>query len=163
MRFNNDSLFETLILPLTFNDCVDFFISLSVETSSTVCFPPQNWQKEESSDISLPQCLQYIFQNVFAKLRIFNEISVTIWLQKDFKVIDTEDAAVANLAALAGGKQLDVAPTSVETVSQRDAVTEFEDRTVGFPYGNIHLVTAVKHSVIGRHFNVRPQFTNNCA
>ena len=81
-----------------------------------------------------------------AKLRIFSGICVTILLQKYFKVVDTEDAAVANLAALAGGKQLDVAPTSVETVSQRDAVTEFEDRTVGFPYGNIHRVAAVKHS-----------------
>ena len=68
-----------------------------------------------------------------AKLRIFNEISVTIWLQKYFKVIDTEDAAVANLAALGGGKYLYVSPASVETVSQRDAVTEFEDRAVGFP------------------------------
>ena len=98
-----------------------------------------------------------------AKLRIFNEISVTIWLQKYFKVVDTEDAAVANLAALAGGKQLDVPPASVETVSQRNAVTEFEDRTVGFPYGNIDRVTAVKHNAIGRHFNVRHQLTNNCA
>ena len=53
-----------------------------------------------------------------AKLRIFSEICVTIWLQKYFKVIDTEDAAVANLVALAGGKQLDVAPTAVKFVSQ---------------------------------------------
>lgn len=98
-----------------------------------------------------------------AKLRIFSEICVTIWLQKYFKVIDTEDAAVANLAALAGGKYLYVPPASVETVSQRDAVSEFEDRTVGFPYGNIHRVTAVKHCAIGRHFNFRHQFTNNCA
>ena len=36
------------------------------------------------------------------------------------------------LAALAGGKYLYVSPASVETVSQRDAVTEFEDRAVGF-------------------------------
>lgn len=98
-----------------------------------------------------------------AKLRIFNEISITIWLQKYFKVIDTEDAAVANLAALAGGKYLYVPPTSVETVSQRETVSEFKDRAVGFPNGNIHRVTAVKHSAIGRHFNVRPRFTNNCA
>lgn len=98
-----------------------------------------------------------------AKLRIFNEICVTIWLQKYFKVIDTEDAAVANLATLAGGKYLYVPPASVETVSQRDAVTEFEDRAVEFPNGNIDRVTAVEHSAIGRHFNVRHQFTNNCA
>ena len=98
-----------------------------------------------------------------AKLRIFSEICVTIWLQKYFKVIDTEDAAVANLAALAGGKYLYVPPASVETVSQRDTISEFEDRTVGFPYGNIDRVTDVKHSSIGRHFNVRHQLTNNCA
>ena len=98
-----------------------------------------------------------------AKLRIFSEICVTIWLQKYFKVIDTEDAAVANLAALAGGNYLYVPPTSVETASQRDAVTEFEDRAVGFPNGNIHRVAAVKQSAIGRHFNVRHQLTNNCA
>ena len=81
-----------------------------------------------------------------AKLRIFIGICVTILLQKYFKVIDTEDAAVANLAALAGGKYLYVSPASVETVSQRDAVTEFEDRTIGFPNGNIDSVAAVKHS-----------------
>ena len=54
-----------------------------------------------------------------AKLRIFSGICVTILLQKYFKVIDTEDAAVANLAALAGGKYLYVSPASVEAVSQR--------------------------------------------
>lgn len=64
-------------------------------------------------------------------------------LQKYFEVIDAEDAAVANLAALAGGKYLYVSPASVETVSQRDAVTEFEDRAVGFPYGNIDRVAGV--------------------
>ena len=53
-----------------------------------------------------------------AKLRIFSEICVTIWLKKYFKVIDTEDAAVANLAALAGGKYLYVPPAAVERVTQ---------------------------------------------
>ena len=81
-----------------------------------------------------------------AKLRIFSEICVTIWLQKYFKVIDTEDAAVANLATLAGGKYLYVPPSSVKIVSQRDTISEFEDRAVGFPNGNIHRVAAVKHS-----------------
>ena len=98
-----------------------------------------------------------------AKLRIFSEICVTIWLQKYFKVIEFEDIAVADFATLAGGKYLYVPPASVETVSQRDTVSEFEDRAVGFPNGNIHLVAAFKHSAIGRHFNVRHQFTNNCA
>ena len=58
-------------------------------------------------------------------------------LQKYFEVIDAEDAAVANLAALAGGKQLYVAPAAVKIVSQGDTISEFEDRAVGFPYGNI--------------------------
>ena len=34
-------------------------------------------------------------------------------LKKNFEVIDLEDAAVADAAALAGGKQLDVAPAAV--------------------------------------------------
>ena len=67
-----------------------------------------------------------------AKLRIFSEICVTIWLQKYFKVIDTEDAAVANLATFAGGKYLYVPPASVETVSQGGTVSEFEDRASDF-------------------------------
>ncbi len=47
-----------------------------------------------------------------AKLRIFSEVS-----KKYLQVVDAEDAAVADAAALAGGKQLDVAPTSVKIVS----------------------------------------------
>ena len=53
-----------------------------------------------------------------AKLRIFSGICVTILLKKYFKVVDTEDAAVANLAALAGGKQFYVAPAAVERVTE---------------------------------------------
>ena len=34
-------------------------------------------------------------------------------LKKNFEVIDLEDTAIANLTALAGGKQLDVAPAAV--------------------------------------------------
>ena len=56
-------------------------------------------------------------------------------LKENFKVIYFEDAAVADFAALAGGKQLDVAPTSVKIVSQGDAVSQFEDRAVGFAVG----------------------------
>ena len=70
---------------------------------------------------------------LYAKLRIFNGISVTIGLQKYFAVIYAEDAAVANLAALAGGKYLYVPPTSVKIVSQGDTISEFEYRAVGFP------------------------------
>ena len=75
---------------------------------------------------------------LFAKVRIFSDKS-----KEYFKVIDFEDAAVANLAALAGGKQLYVAPASVKIVSQGDTISEFEDRAVGFPYGNIDRVAAV--------------------
>lgn len=37
-------------------------------------------------------------------------------LQENFKVVDAEDTAVADTATLAGGKQLDVAPTSVKGI-----------------------------------------------
>lgn len=44
-----------------------------------------------------------------------------------FKVVDAEDAAVADTAALARGKQLDVAPAAVEIVSQGDTISQFEN------------------------------------
>ena len=84
-----------------------------------------------------------------AKLRIFIGICVTILLQKYFKVIDTEDAAVADFAAFAGGEQLHVAPASIKIVSQGDTISEFKDRAVGFPYGNIDWVAAVEHGASG--------------
>ena len=59
-----------------------------------------------------------------AKLRIFSGICVTILLQKYFKVIDTEDTAVAYLAALAGGKYLNVPPAAVKIVAERYAILE---------------------------------------
>ena len=73
-----------------------------------------------------------------ANIIIFSEIS-----KEYFKVVDTEDATVANFAALVGGEYLYVPPASVETVSQRDAVTEVEDRAVEFSYGNIDRVAGV--------------------
>ena len=78
--------------------------------------------------------------NFDANLHIFNGIS-----KKYLAIVYAEDAAVANLAALAGGKQLYVAPASVKIVSQGDTISEFEDRAVGFPYGNIDRVAAVEH------------------
>ncbi len=54
--------------------------------------------------------------------------------KKDFQVVYSEDAAVADLAALAGGKYLYVPPTSVKIVSQGDTISEFEDRPVGLPH-----------------------------
>ena len=72
-------------------------------------------------------------------------------LQEYFAVVDAEDAAVANLAALAGGKYLYVPPTSVKIVSQGDTISEFKYRAVGFPDGNIDRVAAVEHSASGRY------------
>ena len=82
--------------------------------------------------------LSILFNNT--KLVIFSEVS-----KKYFKVIDAEDAAVADFVTFAGGKQLDVAPASVKIVSQRDTISEFEDRAVGFPNENIDRVAAVEH------------------
>ena len=69
------------------------------------------------------------------------------------QLVDSEDAAVAYLAALAGGKYLYVPPAAVKIVSQRDTISEFQDRAVGFPNGNIHRVAAVKHSASGCNMN----------
>lgn len=79
-----------------------------------------------------------------AKVRNFYDIS-----KEYFKIIDFDDAAVADFAALAGGKQLDVAPASIKIVSQGDTISEFEDRAVGLPYGNIDRVAAVEHRASG--------------
>jgi len=65
---------------------------------------------------------------IIAKLRIFSGIS-----KKNFEVVHTEDAAVAYLAALAGGKYLYVPPAAVERVTEGNDVTQFQDRAVGFP------------------------------
>ncbi len=78
------------------------------------------------------------------KLNIFNDIS-----KKYLAIVDAEDTAIADFATFAGGKQLDVAPTSVKIVSQGDTVTEFENRAVGLPNGNIDRVAAVEHSASG--------------
>ena len=67
-------------------------------------------------------------------------------LEKYFQVVDAEDTAVAYLAALAGGKYLNVPPASVKIVSQGDTISEFQDRAVGFPYRNVDRVAAVEHS-----------------
>ncbi|MDE6083113.1 MAG: hypothetical protein K2G11_01365 [Muribaculaceae bacterium] len=67
-----------------------------------------------------------------------------------FKVIDFEDAAVADFTTLlhiviisavfsdfqfAGGKHLNVTPTSVKIVSQEDTISEFENRVFRFAVG----------------------------
>lgn len=50
---------------------------------------------------------------IIAKLRIFSGIS-----KKYFEVVDAEDAAVADFAALAGGQYLDIAPAAIERVTE---------------------------------------------
>lgn len=72
-----------------------------------------------------------------------------IWLQKYFEVVHMEDATVAYLAALSGGKYLDVPPVAIERVTERNDVTKFRDRAVGFPYGNIDRVAGVEHDASG--------------
>ena len=82
--------------------------------------------------------LSILFNNT--KLVIFSEVS-----KKYFKVVDAEDAAVADFAALAGRKYLYVPPAAVKIVSQGDTISEYQDRAVGFPYGNIDRVAGVEH------------------
>ena len=64
-----------------------------------------------------------------ANIIIPNEIS-----KEYFKAIDFEDAAVADFATFAGGKQLDVAPASVKIVSQGDTISEFEYAPIRLPH-----------------------------
>ena len=90
-----------------------------------------------------------MFMFHIAKLHILCETLGIKRLQKYFEVVDAEDAAVADFATFAGGKQLDVAPASVKIVSQGDTISEFEDRAVGFPYGNIDRVAGVEHRASG--------------
>lgn len=75
---------------------------------------------------------------LFAKLLIFGELS-----KKNIEAVNAEDAAVAQAAALAGGKDFDVSPTSVKGISQGYDVAEFEDRAVAAPYGKVDGVAGV--------------------
>ena len=56
-------------------------------------------------------------------------------LEKNLQAVNAEDAAVADAAALAGGKDFDVAPTSVKGISQGYDVAELKDRAVAAPHG----------------------------
>ena len=56
-----------------------------------------------------------------------------------------EDADVAYAAHLSRCEKFDVAPTAIVVVSQRYDVMEVQDRAVGFPYGKVNGVAAVKH------------------
>lgn len=63
-----------------------------------------------------------------AKLLIIRHIS-----KEYFKVVDAENAAIAYLAALAGGKYLYIPSATVEIVSQGDIISEFEYATIRLP------------------------------
>ena len=65
-----------------------------------------------------------------------------------FAVVDAEDTTIADFAALAGSQYLDIAPAAIERVTERNDVTQFQDRAVGFPNGKIHRVAAVKHRAV---------------
>lgn len=85
---------------------------------------------------------------MLAKLLILGEIGKSD-SKEYFQVVDAKDTAIAYLAALSGGEQLHVAPTSVKIVSQGDAISEFQDRAVGFPNGNIDRVAGIEHRASG--------------
>ena len=72
-------------------------------------------------------------------------------LKKYFAVVDAKDTAVADAAALAGDQYLDIAPAAVERVTERNNVTQFENRPFGFPHGNIDRVAGVEHGASGRY------------
>ena len=69
----------------------------------------------------------------------------TQMLKKNIEAVNAEDAAVAQAAALAGGKDFDVSPASVKGISQGYDVAEFEDRAVSAPYGEVDGVAGVEH------------------
>lgn len=75
---------------------------------------------------------------LFAKLLIFGELS-----KKNIEAVNAEYAAVAQTAALAGGKDFDVSPASVKGISQGYYVAEFEYRAVAAPYGEVDGVAGV--------------------
>ena len=74
------------------------------------------------SSQSLNVSLINIFFYFFAKLRIFCETLAIRRLQKYLAVVDAEDAAVADAAALAGGKQFYVASAAIKIVAERDTI-----------------------------------------
>lgn len=77
-------------------------------------------------------------------LRIICDIS-----KEYFKVIDLEDATVADFADLPTRQHLDVASAGVEVVAERDAVLQMHHLAVGFPHGNVNWGSAVENSSSG--------------
>lgn len=73
-----------------------------------------------------------------------------IGLQKYFEVVYAEDAAVANLAALAGGKYLYVPPAAVERVTEGNDVTQFHDFPCLLPYKDVNGITTIQYVASSR-------------
>ena len=69
--------------------------------------------------------------------------------KKYLQTLNGEDANISDFAYFAGGEELDVAPTAVVVVAERDAIMQVKYFAVCFPNGNIHRVAAVKHGASG--------------
>ena len=80
----------------------------------------------------------------FVKVRNFSITS-----KKSHQTIDTEDAAVTDTTAFAGGEQLDVVLASVRIVAERNTILKVEDGAVGCPYMEVYGVAAVEHGAGG--------------
>ena len=70
-------------------------------------------------------------------------------LEEHFKVVDFEHTTISDFAALAGGKDFDVSPTTIKVIAQRDNIMEVQYRAVGFPNGNIDRVAGIEHCASG--------------
>lgn len=82
-------------------------------------------------------------------LQIYKYNSDSKTLEEHFEIVHVEYATISDFATFAGGKDFDIAPTSVKIVSERDTIFQFEYRAVGFPNGNIDRVAGVEHGASG--------------
>ena len=67
-------------------------------------------------------------------------------LQIHLTIVHGKNATVSDFADLPRREQFDIASSGIEIVAERDAIMQVKYFAVGFPYGNIHRVAAVKHS-----------------
>ena len=75
------------------------------------------------------------------------------FLQKYFTIVYGKNATISDFADLPRCEQFDIASSCIKIVAERDAIMQMKYFAVGFPYGNIHRVAAVKHSASGRDVN----------
>ena len=69
--------------------------------------------------------------------------------KKYFAVVNGEYATISDFSDLPRHEQFYIASSGIEIVAERDAIMQVKYFAVGFPYGNIHRVAAVKHSASG--------------